>query len=226
MKTSSYNRLNTGRVNISHAYHGPAVFLSTIMMALMTSCGTQTIAKGFVSDANICRPIDNSAEVPVDFSKGKLAVPAVTGGTIAIGQMTTPEVEKKYVWGFELLLSNTLTLASKMTISPLIKRSSPEGSELFSVGPDGATAMDPLFGGTDIVSQALTPTWVRGQLNSVITLDAGQSIWLVAKPTFDGEQSLAWWLTSGEGLYVAPPGVPAYANVPDVKALHRLVYCD
>jgi hypothetical protein len=200
--------------------------VSVVALSFVTSCGSSIKGKGFISDANVCRPIKNSEDVPVDFSTGKIAVPAVTGGTFTAAQLSTPEVEPKMVWGFEFLLSNLLPTPATMKVTVLVKRDSIKSVESFTIGPDGATATQPVSNSAEIVSQALEPTWVRGQLSTAIKLDVGESIWLLNKSGFDGLQVVAWWLTTGSGLHVAPLGVPGYAEIPSVQVIHRLVYCE
>ena len=202
---------------------GPVWFLS---LGFMTSCGKSTAAKGFISDANICNPIKNSEDIPVDFSKGKTALPAATGGTFIAAQLTTPEVATKNVWGIEFLLSNLAATPATLTVTPLVKRDTLNGVESFTVGPDGATATQPVMDPVELVSTSLEPAWVRGQLGSVINVKNGDAVWLVTRPTFTGEQSVAWWMSLGSGLYVAPLGTPIYGEIPGLEVIHRLVYCE
>ena len=197
-----------------------------ILCLILASCGKLGGENGFFSDANICRPIANTTDIPIDLASGKVAIPAPTTSAISIAQLTTPETSKKSVWGIEFLLSNTLIVPSKISVSTLIKRSQISGAETATLGPDGETAMKPLMDPVEMWSESLSPVWVKAQLPAAISLESGQSLWITGAPSFGGDQSLAMWLTRGAGLYVAPGGTPIYAQIPNVKVHHRLVYCE
>jgi hypothetical protein len=201
-------------------------YLKLVMLSsLLGSCGASDGVKGFFSDANICRPIENETYDPTDIFTGHFAIPAITTGVTRNGQLTTAETTKKSVWGAEMYLSSGLDLVANMRLTPMVKRKNWLPTEVTTLGPDNELAANVSFDATRSMSATIVPSWVRTQFSGVVDLEAGDAMWLVTEPDYSGEQTVMWWYTGGDGTYVSAAGTPLYVNFPGIRTVHRLIYC-
>jgi hypothetical protein len=193
---------------------------------MWVACGNLPKSEGFISEANICRPLALPPYDPTDISTGQVAIPAPQTGVVKTAQLTAAETTKKNLWGVEFFLSSLTGANAQLDVTTLVKRVTPQLGDVLTVGPDNATAYQSAYGSTKSLTATTTPAWVRTQFPGVITLEKGDAVWLVTLPEFDPGQQLLWWYTTGDGIYVTAPSAPIYGKIEGIKTLYRLIYCE
>jgi hypothetical protein len=189
-------------------------------------CGKLPKSEGFVSESNICRPIKPDNYDPTDVLRGKVTIPAPQTGIVKTAQLTAAETSQKYVWGVEFFLSSLSDSNAQLSVSTLVKRSTPEPSDILTMGPDSDAAYQVLLGSSNSQSVSTIPAWVQTRFPGVISLSGGDAIWLITVPDSSTGQDILWWYTTGDGIYATAPAAPVYGKIGGISTLYRLIYCE